>query len=182
MLDFIRIATARDLPDIINLVNQTYRPQDPDASWTNEARIVSGERLNMNQARQLIQDHRFTLLAGFIQQQLTACVLIEKQENTAKIGLLTVAIQMQQRGLGKQMLAAAESYAANTLHSDSISMNVLLIRSELINFYCRQGYSRTGLIYPYPQNLDVGTPKIANLEFEVLTKSLQPDATDNKSS
>lgn len=182
MLDFIRIATERDLPAIINLVNQAYRPQNPDASWTNESNIVSGERLNMAQAQLLIDNNHCTLLAGFIQQQLTSCVLVEKQENTAKIGLLTVAIQMQQRGLGKQMLAAAESYAANTLHSDSISMNVLLIRSELINFYCRQGYARTGLIYPYPQNLGVGTPKIENLEFEVLTKSLQPVATDNKSS
>jgi ribosomal protein S18 acetylase RimI-like enzyme len=165
-------ACLEDIPAIIELVNSSYRPHNANCSWTNESKIISGNRINQQQASALIQNTDNTLMLGFDNSELIASVLIEKTHDSAKIGLLTVAIQHQQQGIGKQMLRAAEDYIAKNLNLHKINMNVLLIRKELIDFYCRHGYRKTGIVKPYPENLGVGTPLIKHLMFEILEKSL----------
>jgi hypothetical protein len=49
-------------------------------------------------------------------------------------------------------------------------MVVLSARHELIEFYLRRGYSRTGEVSAYPVDADVGIPKIADLMIETLAK------------
>jgi ribosomal protein S18 acetylase RimI-like enzyme len=160
------------IPAIVALVNESYRPQKPDASWTNESKIVSGNRINMAQAQDLIQNPENTLLLGFNSAELVSCVLVEKTINSAKIGLLTVAIKDQQQGFGKQTLMVAEDYIAKNLGLNKIKMHVLLVRGELIDFYCRLGYQKTGIVKAYPENLGVGKPLIEDLKFEILEKHL----------
>lgn len=167
-----RIAGVNDTDSIIELVNESYRPKNPNASWTNESKIVRGNRLNLQQTKDLIQNLNNTLLLGFNHTQLVCCVLIEKSVNSAKIGLLTVAIEHQQQGIGKHTLLAAEGYIAKNLGLNKINMNVLLVRTELIDFYCRHGYQKTGMVKPYPANLGVGEPLVQNLKFEILEKYL----------
>ncbi len=171
-IDTIKIASSTDLAAIITLVNTSYRPENPALSWANESNIVRGNRINPAQAKALIENPNQTLLLGFEKHKLVACVLIEKIEQTAKIGLLTVAIEKQQQGLGKYMLQIAEQFIMESLGLHSIKMHVLLCRKELIEFYCRRGYLRTGEIHPYPAHLGVGNPLISDLQFEVLTKTL----------
>lgn len=166
------IACLDDIPAIIELVNASYRPKNPNSSWTNESKIVSGSRINHQQAAALIQNPNNALLLGFHNAELITCVLVEKTLDSAKIGLLTVAIQHQQQGIGKQTLLVAENYIAKNLNLNKINMNVLLMRKELIDFYCRHGYKKTGIVKPYPENLGVGKPLIENLEFEILEKHL----------
>lgn len=167
-----RIANVKDVDSIIALVNASYRPTNPHASWTNESKIVRGNRLNQQQAIDLLQNSNNSLLLGFKHKQLVCCVLIEKTTDSAKIGLLTVAITHQQQGIGKQTLSAAEDYIAKNLGLNKINMNVLLVRTELIDFYCRHGYKKTGIVKPYPANLGVGEQLIQNLAFEILEKYL----------
>ncbi len=173
LIETIKKATAADIPAIIALVNASYRPQDPTCSWTNESHIVRGDRINFAQATTLIENPNQTLLLGYEARQLVACVFIETIQQVAKIGLLTVAIDHQQQGLGKQMLEIAERFIRESLHLNNIKMHVLLCRQELIDFYCRRGYRKTGEIYPYPAHHGAGTPLISNLQFEVLVKSLK---------
>lgn len=167
-----RTACIDDIPSIVVLVNESYRPQDANSSWTNESHIVSGHRINAQQTKDIINNPENTLLLGFQSAALLCCVLIEKNTGYAKIGLLTVAIGHQQLGIGKQTLLAAESYIANNLALNKIHMNVLLMRKELIDFYCRHGYKKTGIVQPYPANLGVGKPLILDLTFEILEKNL----------
>ena len=54
-----------------------------------------------------------------------------------------------------------------------MQMTVIDVREELIAFYERRGYVRTGITKPFPYGDErVGTPRRDDLQFEVLTKTL----------
>ena len=82
--------------------------------------------------------------------------------------MLTVSPGLQAGGIGKKLLSAAESYATSN-HFNTIIMMVISIRTELIEWYERRGYQRTGEIKPFPKDPKFGLPK-QHLEFVVLEK------------
>jgi ribosomal protein S18 acetylase RimI-like enzyme len=85
--------------------------------------------------------------------------------------MLTVAPHLQNSGIGKQLLAAAESYA-RTHQCSFIVMSVISVRSELIQWYERHGYRKTGETKPFPMHDQrFGIPK-QHLEFLILEKKL----------
>jgi len=49
-------------------------------------------------------------------------------------------------------------------------MHVITIRHELIAFYERRGYIRTGILSEFPVNPEVWQPKLAGLQLETLEK------------
>ena len=56
---------------------------------------------------------------------------------------------------------------------ESVHMTVLVQRAELIAWYERRGYVRTGVRKPFPYGDErFGLPKRNDLEFEVLQKAL----------
>lgn len=167
-----RKATDADINAIVELVNSTYRPADGSASWTNETSFMSGDRTDVNQVQAMLLNPNAVILLRFDGDKLVACVQVEKIEEAAKIGLLTVRIENQQQGLGHDLLAAAENYALIDFCVQEIRMHVLMMRAELIDFYIRRGYKKTGIIRPYPANAGFGIPLKANLQFEVLTKTM----------
>lgn len=77
---------------------------------------------------------------------------------------------LQAKGLGKYMLEQAETFALRTLGVHKFVMFVISQRPELIAFYQRRGYSRTGKIEPYPLHLGIGVPKVSGLTIEYLEK------------
>jgi ribosomal protein S18 acetylase RimI-like enzyme len=133
---------------------------------------MTGDRINASQLLKTLKQFNSVILVGIHDKILVSCVLIEQIDHTSKIGLLTVDIAKQQRGYGKATLRAAENYALSTLAAKEIKMHVLQIRFELIDFYVRQGYSRTSITRDYPVHLGVGHPLIEDLKYEVLNKAL----------
>ncbi len=88
------------------------------------------------------------------------------------LGLLTVRPAMQNRQLGRQLLAAAEQYAQQR-GATRIRMTVVNVRDTLIAWYERRGYTRTGETKPFPYGDErFGTPLRNDLEFVVLEKEL----------
>ncbi|WP_394353151.1 GNAT family N-acetyltransferase [Mucilaginibacter humi] len=61
--------------------------------------------------------------------------------------MLTVSPTLQANGLGKQLLNAAEDYA-RSINCTAVTMTVITTRTELINWYERRGYSKTGQTVP----------------------------------
>jgi hypothetical protein len=51
-------------------------------------------------------------------------------------------------------------------------MSVIACRNELIAFYQRRGYRRTGVSKAFPVNPELWTPKVAELRLEILEKVL----------
>ena len=165
-----RVANKEDIAPLLNMINHSYRPKDSDASWSNESSYMTGDRINAAQLLETLQQPNSVILVGTDNNLVVSCVLIEKIELTAKIGLLTVDIGRQQLGYGKATLEAAESYAISHFGVNEIKMHVLQIRTELMDFYTRRGYSRTGIVRDYPVHLGVGLPLIDDLKYEVLNK------------
>lgn len=115
------------------------------------------------------------VLVGVAGSEIIACVHVEKTGADADIGLFSVLPSWQDQGIGKWLLNEAERHAAYVLNADRIVMTVVSQRPELLAFYQRRGYRRTGEFSAYPIDARVGTPKV-DLTVERLVK-LPPPAS-----
>ena len=79
---------------------------------------------------------------------------------------------MQGRGIGKHLIEVAEKFVQQEWGVRKMQMTVLTLRRELLAFYERRGYRRTGIIKPFPTDVRAGIPLVEGLAFEVLEKRL----------
>ena len=165
-----RIAQMDDAGAIAQLVNEAYRPKTGDGGWTHESDLVSGNRTNTEQVESLIKQENSVVLLGLHGTTVVACVHTEKDGTSANIGMLAVSPTLQGAGAGKEVLAFAEAYTAKNFGSENFAMVVVAERTELISFYLRRGYEKTGNMMEYPLGTGVGTPKFNTLKIEVLHK------------
>lgn len=168
---YFRTAISADAPHISALVNAAYRPAAGAEGWTHESALIAGQRTNPAQVTDLLHSpHGAVLLACDAQQQIHGCVHIEAHQDQAHIGLLAVTPTLQGSGLGKQVLARAEHYAAEHFAATQLLLTVVQARQELRAFYLRRGYRPSGEIHRYPVNAGVGQPHAGELLLEVLIK------------
>ncbi|MGR9014582.1 MAG: GNAT family N-acetyltransferase, partial [Gammaproteobacteria bacterium] len=88
------------------------------------------------------------------------------------LGMLAVSPPLQGKGIGKQLLLAAEQAAQELWAVNKSVMTVVSCRNELIAYYQRRGYRRTGVSKAFPVNPELWTPKVADLRLEILEKIL----------
>jgi len=105
------------------------------------------------------------------ENRIIGCVYLQKKADSLYLGMLTVSPDLQNRGTGKQLLAAAELYAKQA-GCDSITMTVISVRHELIAWYERHGYTRTGDMQDFPKEREFGIPK-QKLFFIVMEKNIE---------
>lgn len=160
-------AKNEHITSISNLVNLAYRGKD---GWTKETDLVSGDRTRTDDIQTYLSDPNAHLLIAIEAGEIVSCICVEKNDNRAYIGLFAVHPKLQGSGVGKDILAQAERYAAINLNIDRYVMIVVSQRAELIAYYERRGYSRTGDIQDYPAHLNVGMPLAAGLTIETLEK------------
>ena len=164
-----RIATESDANDIATLVNRAYRPIASARGWTHEAHLVAGDRISPEQVRALLHA-RPVILVLCRDSIIVACVHVHGDAFAVWIGLLATEPSLQSRGLGKRMLQHAEDFAVGHFKAIVVRMTVLVARTELIAFYERRGYVRTGQTGDYPVAEGIGQPLAEGLKFEVLAK------------
>lgn len=172
--DTIRTARSADAIAIADLVNRAYRPEPGEAGWTHESGLVSGTRTNPDQVRAVLARPHSVILVIAGTAGIVACVHVEKSGVAAGIGMLAVAPSRQGLGLGDRMLAAAERHAVRMFGVAKLVMTVVAPRAELIAFYERRGYRKTGLVAAYPVAQGVGTPRLPGLTVEYLEKPAPP--------
>jgi ribosomal protein S18 acetylase RimI-like enzyme len=165
----LELARSEHIEKISNLVNEAYRGK---TGWTKETDLVQGNRTTADDIKSIILNPNTHLLIYPYKNNIIACICIEKLNNEAYIGLFAVTPQNQSKGIGKLVLQLAEQYAINKFTIDKFVMVVVSQRKELISYYERRGYIRIGKIKEYPININVGTPKVANLTIEYLEKNL----------
>lgn len=167
-------ATIADISTLNTLVNSAYRGETSRKGWTTEADFLGGTRIFPDELEKLILQPGSSILTYKDESgTIRGCVNIQERENEMYLGLLTVEPQHQASGIGKKLMAAAEQNARNKGIS-TMKMTVVSIRSELIAWYERNGYSDTGKREPFP----TGDPRFGipmkELEFIVMKKSLLP--------
>jgi N-acetylglutamate synthase-like GNAT family acetyltransferase len=168
-----RQARLSDAAELTTLVNSAYRGESSRQGWTTEADILGGQRTDVVSLREIIARPRSVVLVHEAAGRIAACVHLEFAESGCYIGMVTVAPDMQARGLGLGLLTAAERYAQREWRCVSAFMTVIVQRLSLIAWYERCGYQRTGVRKPFPYGDErFGVPLRPDLEFEVLRKTL----------
>jgi ribosomal protein S18 acetylase RimI-like enzyme len=102
--------------------------------------------------------------------EIEGCVYLQRKKNRLYLGMLGVLPDLQARGTGKQLMEAAADYAKK-LGCETIFMKVISVRHELIEWYERQGYRKTGDFEPFPADHRFGTPA-QPLEFIILERNI----------
>jgi ribosomal protein S18 acetylase RimI-like enzyme len=173
-----RAATSADTPALVALVESAYRGDVSKQGWTTEADMLGGRRTGPDDIEDCLarQDSRIVLAerdnAGGA-PELLACAHVAVEDGTGYFGMFSVRPDLQGAGLGKALLAEAERVAREEWQLPSMRMTVIDIRDELIAFYERRGYARTGIKKPFPYGDErYGLPKRDDLRFEVLEKAL----------
>ncbi|MCX4694876.1 GNAT family N-acetyltransferase [Streptomyces sp. NBC_01408] len=168
-----RSAVEADVPELVALVESAYRGDASRAGWTTEADYLEGQRTDAGGVRQVIDTPDSTLLVVERAGELVACCQLEHRGDHVYFGMFAVRPGLQGGGLGKEILAEAERRAGEVWGAKEMRMTVVNVREELIAYYVRRGYRRTGELSPFPYGDErFGVPLREDLAFELLVKSL----------
>lgn len=168
-----RAATAVDVPALVALVESAYRGDASRAGWTTEADLLEGQRTDPEGVLAVVTDENSRLLVADVDGETVACCHVEHRGTHAYFGMFAVRPTAQGGGLGKLVMAEAESLARGEWGASEMHMTVIRQRDELIAWYERRGYRRTGRMSPFPYGDErFGIPQRDDLEFELLVKDL----------
>ena len=171
----VRTATADDVAAIVDLVQSAYRGDPSRLGWTTEADLLDGQRTDVEAVAETIASAAsVVLLAAADAGSLVACCQIDRSDDgVSHFGLFAVRPGVQGGGVGRDLLARAESYARDNFGATTMVMTVIAQRAELIAWYERQGYTRTGQTRPFHYGDErFGIPRRDDLHFVVLSKAL----------
>ncbi|KFN50928.1 GNAT family N-acetyltransferase [Arenimonas composti] len=173
-----RAAGAADVEAVVALVESAYRGEASRAGWTTEADFLDGRRTGADDIRTQLARPRSLILLAEAGGALIACAHVAVEDEAGYFGMFAVAPGRQGGGIGKAVLAEAERIARDDFGQATMRMTVIDIRDELIAFYERRGYRRTGVFKPFPYgDARFGLPKRDDLRFEVLEKPLRTEVT-----
>lgn len=162
-------AGSDDVPALNQLVNSAYRGESSKKGWTTEADLLDGIRTDEASLREMIAKPNATILKYVANGQTVGCVYVERKGDSLYLGMLTVAPELQAGGVGRALLEQAEIYARQQ-GCRRITMTVIPQRTELIAWYERRGYQKTGETQPFPMDDPrFGLPKVP-LSFIVMNK------------
>ncbi|WP_231621608.1 GNAT family N-acetyltransferase [Sphingomonas sp. 37zxx] len=167
----IRTAAADDIPLLHALIEGAYRGDSARGGWTHEADLLGGQRTDREALAAIIADPDQLLL---MRQDGAGCVSVARREGgVGYLGLLTVRPDVQAGGIGRALLAAAERAAVAHFETQVVEMTVIRQRPELIAWYERRGYARTGETRPFPlDDVRFGIARTRELAFVVLAKAM----------
>jgi ribosomal protein S18 acetylase RimI-like enzyme len=170
-----RTATPSDADAVLALVRRAYRGASSRAGWTTEADLLDDQRIDLPGVQNKItRSDGFVLLAEDESATLIACCeLAARRGRLGYFGMFAVEPTRQAGGLGSRVLAEAERRAQADLAATRMEMGVIAQRAELIAWYERRGYRRTGERWPFPyRELVNGRALRDDLFFVVLRKEL----------
>ncbi|MFG2698340.1 GNAT family N-acetyltransferase [Kitasatospora sp. NPDC048407] len=168
-----RPAGAQDVPEVVALVESAYRGDASRAGWTTEADLLDGQRTDEAAVAELLTHPESVVLLAEQDGRLLACCHVERRGATGYFGMFSVSPAAQGGGLGRQVLARAEEWARDAWGVTTMEMTVIEQRPDLIAWYERRGYIRTGVYEPFPYGDErFGIPRRPDLRFEKLIKSL----------
>ena len=164
-------ATLTDIPTLTSLLNRSYRGESSHAGWTTEADLLSGKRIDEAGLYQLLNDPDSLILIAHSGESILATIHAHHENESVHFGLFAVEPSLQGRGIGKELLAYAESEAIREWEVTSAIMEVITHRSELIEYYERRGYMRSGEMITFPESA-LWEKLTHNLTLEILSKKL----------
>lgn len=177
-LPAFRTATSDDVPALVALIESAYRGDASRAGWTTEADLLKGQRTDPEGVAAVVDGADSRIVAVELEGELVACCQLEHRGSHVYFGMFAVRPTLQSGGLGTAILAEAERFARQEWGAAEMHMTVISAREELVAWYMRRGYIRTGRTSPFPYgDTRFGEPTRDDLEFELLTKGLGQDVS-----
>ena len=167
-----RKATPGDVSHVVALVNSAYRGETSRAGWTTEADVLDGQRTDADEVSELIGAENSLIMLYLHDGKIIGTVHLRHQDDAAYMGMLVIEPGLQGQGIGKKLIQSAEETAIKMWQVGKVLMTVITLRTELIAYYERRGYRRTGLIKDFPCDVKFGIPKVQGLKIEVLEKNV----------
>ena len=169
---WFRKATPADVERVVALVNSAYRGESSRGGWTTEADFLDGQRTDAEEITKLIGTASSMIVLCYQDEELIGSVHLERAEQGAYLGMFTILPTLQGRGIGKRFMQEAEQTVREEWGAKKMLMLVITLRTELIAFYERRGYRRTGIFKEFPNDIRFGIPRVGGLHFELLEKDL----------
>ncbi|MEV0123805.1 GNAT family N-acetyltransferase [Streptomyces sp. NPDC050703] len=168
-----RDAGPADVDALVTLIESAYRGDASRTGWTTEADILQGQRTDPQGVAEVIDAPGSRLMTVERDGALVACCQLEHRGEHAYFGMFAVSPVQQGAGLGKAVIAEAERVAREEWGARAMHMTVISVREDLIAWYERRGYRRTGEMTPFPYGDErFGIPQRDDLRFELLVKDL----------
>ncbi len=133
MAPSVRRAGVADLPALCRLVNRAYEV---------EAFFVDGDRTGLVEVARLAEEGQFLVLDG-VDGELAAAVHVRVEDGRGRLSMLSVAPELQGRGLGHRLVAVVEAMSA-ALGCSVVTLDVVNLREELGSWYRSLGYREVG--------------------------------------
>ncbi len=170
----IRDAVPADIPALHGLIESAYRGEASRAGWTTEADLLDGQRTDPDDLAGILADPKQTLLTAWRGEELVGCVRIaDRGEGTGDFGMLSVSPALQNGGLGRRLVVAANTILADRFGARRVRISVFPQRDTLIAWYERLGYRMTADTLPFPYgDPRLGLPKRDDLYFVVMEHEL----------
>lgn len=167
-----RPAGPQDVEAVVALAQAAYRGDASRVGWTTEADLLEGQRIDADMVRALVGAPGAIIILAMDGTQLMACCHLQRQSPWAEFGLFAVRPDAQGTGIGARVLAHAEDFAQQRWECRGMRMLVISLRTELICWYVRHGYRRSGEYTPFPYGDErYGMPRRDDLRFEMLFKN-----------
>ncbi len=168
-----RTAVEADVPALVELVESAYRGDASRVGWTTEADLLGGRRTDAEAVAEAVAKPDAVILLAERAGELLGCCLLERRGPVAYFGMFSVRPERQGDGLGRTVLARAERFAREEWGAAEVEMTVIAQREDLIAWYVRRGYRRTGEHSPFPYGDErFGIPRRPDLHFERLVKDV----------
>ncbi|MCM2351633.1 MAG: GNAT family N-acetyltransferase [Bacteriovoracaceae bacterium] len=165
-----RKAELNDIEKLHLLVNSAYRGDSSKKGWTTEADLLGGQRTDPEGLKEMINTADAQIELALSEGVILGCVYVRNESDAVYFGMLTVNPELQTQGLGKELLKRVEELT-RAWGKNIIRMTVIGQRQELIAFYERRGYQRTGKTEPFPDHDPrFGLPKTKLLFHEFMKK------------
>jgi ribosomal protein S18 acetylase RimI-like enzyme len=151
----VREASAHDVDAIVSLINRAFAV---------ESFFKSGDRINPEMLRQMMQDGKFLLLTGHA--GIVACVFVKVTGERGYLGTLSVDPNRQKSGLGGRMMREAEDYFRSA-GCTVVDIRIVNVRTDLPGIYRKFGYVETGT-----QSAEVIKSATRPIHFITMSKEL----------
>jgi GNAT superfamily N-acetyltransferase len=135
----IRFATARDVPKIVLVINAAFAFES----------FFEGPRTDEKKLEEMLGKGQF-LVAENERSQIVSAVYVEKRGERGYFGMLGVDPPHQGRGLGGEMIEAAENYF-RIQGCKFVDICILSLRRELLPLYQKFGYAQTSTKEFHPE-------------------------------
>ena len=168
----VKVAIPEEIPFLVELINSAYRGEASRAGWTTEADFVGGDLRTDAELMTDLMNRPGAVYLNYINEnrEIEGTVFLHiKEPGKLYLGMLSVNPLLQAKGIGKKLMGGAEEYARQNSCS-MIYMRVISRRHELIAWYEKQGYYRTGETQPFLSD-KYGIAK-EPIEFVVLQKDI----------